>query len=80
MTAPDIDDLDAFNAALARRPVRETPYLPSSTVVNGRFAIRPCFINSRTEVEHVDAFADAVTAIGDDLRLDLNATLSGRTP
>jgi aromatic-L-amino-acid/L-tryptophan decarboxylase len=78
--APDIDDLDAFNAALARRLVRETPYLPSSTVVNGRFAIRPCFINSRTEVEHVDAFADAVTALGDDLRLDLDAPLSGRIP
>ena len=26
------------------------------------------------------AYADAVTAIGDDLRLNLNATLSGRTP
>jgi aromatic-L-amino-acid/L-tryptophan decarboxylase len=60
-------DLDALNAALLRRLVRETPYLPSSTVVGGRFAIRPCFINSRTRPEDVDGFVDAVVALGDEL-------------
>jgi aromatic-L-amino-acid decarboxylase len=67
--ADGIDDLDAFNAALFRRLVQETPYLPSSTVVNGAFAIRPCFINPRTEQEHVDSLVEAVIAIGDDLRV-----------
>lgn len=66
--APDVDDLDALNVAIARRLIRETPYLPSSTVVGGRFAIRPCFINARTELEHVDAFVDAVVELGDELR------------
>jgi aromatic-L-amino-acid decarboxylase len=78
--APEIDDLDSFNAELARRLVRETPYLPSSTLVNGRFAIRPCFINSRTEIEHVDGLAEAVAAIGDELRRNLDAGLPGRIP
>jgi aromatic-L-amino-acid decarboxylase len=66
--APDVDDLDALNAALVRRLVRETPYLPSSTVVGGRYAIRPCFINARTELHHVDGFVDTVLRLGDELR------------
>jgi hypothetical protein len=49
--------------------LQETPYLPSSTVVNGSFAIRPCFINVRTAVEHVEGFCDAVVRIGDELAL-----------
>jgi aromatic-L-amino-acid decarboxylase len=65
--AGTIVDLDAFNAALFRRLVQETPYLPSSTVVDGSFAIRPCFINARTALEHVDGFCDAVCRIGDEL-------------
>jgi aromatic-L-amino-acid decarboxylase len=65
--AGDIDDLDALNAALLRRLRSETPYLPSSTVVNGSFAIRPCFINARTELKHVDGFCDAVARIGNEL-------------
>ena len=65
----DVDDLDAFNAALFRRLVQETDYLPSSTVVNGKYAIRPCFINSRTEQEHVDGLVEAVTTIGNELAL-----------
>jgi aromatic-L-amino-acid/L-tryptophan decarboxylase len=64
-----IEDLNGFNAALFRRLVQETPYLPSSTLVNGRFAIRPCFINPRTQKEHVDGLVDAVVAIGDELRV-----------
>jgi aromatic-L-amino-acid decarboxylase len=62
-----VADLDALNAALLRRLIRETPYLPSSTLVNGRFALRPCFINARTEPVHVDGFADAIIRIGDEL-------------
>jgi aromatic-L-amino-acid decarboxylase len=66
--ADGVDDLDGFNAALFRRLVQETPYLPTSTIVDGKFAIRPCFINPRTEQEHVDGLVEAVTAIGNELR------------
>jgi aromatic-L-amino-acid decarboxylase len=66
--ADDIDDLDAFNDALLKRLQRETPYLPSSTRVDGIYAIRPCFINARTTAEMVDGFAAAAVRLGDELR------------
>jgi aromatic-L-amino-acid decarboxylase len=66
--ADGVADLDAFNAALLRRLHRETPFLPSSTRVGGAFAIRPCFINSRTREEHVDGFVRALVAVGDAMR------------
>lgn len=60
------DRLDALNARIHRRLVRQTPYLPSTTIVNGAFAIRPCFINPRTTWEMVEGFVDAVVRIGDE--------------
>lgn len=65
--AQGIADLNAFNSALLRRLVRETPYLPSSTIVDGQFVIRPCFINARTRLEHVSGFVDAVAGLGDEM-------------
>ena len=62
-----LDDLDHFNATLFRRLVQETPFLPSATVVNGKYGLRPCFINGRTSIEHVDGFIDAVLRLGDEL-------------
>jgi len=66
--APDIEDLDAFNSRLLRRLVRETDHVPSSTVVNGVFAIRPCFLSARTTHADVEDLVEAVITIGDDLR------------
>lgn len=65
--ADGIDDLDAFNDALLKRLQRETPYLPSSTRVDGAYAIRPCFINARTTPDMVDGFAAAAVRLGDEL-------------
>ena len=62
-----VSDLDALNEQLHRRLLRETRYLPSATVVNGSFGLRPCFINPRTTSEHVDGLAEAVVRLGDDL-------------
>jgi aromatic-L-amino-acid/L-tryptophan decarboxylase len=66
----DKADLDRLNARIHRRLVRETPYLPSTTVVNGAFAIRPCFINARTTWEMVRAFVDEIIRIGDEETAD----------
>jgi aromatic-L-amino-acid decarboxylase len=63
----DVPDLDKLNAAVLRRLHLETPYLPSSTRVKGVLVLRPCFINPRTPPDMVDAFAEAVVAIGDEL-------------
>ena len=62
-----VADLDGLNEQVHRRLLRETPYLPSVTVVNGSFGIRPCFINPRTTSEHVDGLAQAVERLGDEL-------------
>ncbi|MGH3735783.1 MAG: pyridoxal phosphate-dependent decarboxylase family protein [Micromonosporaceae bacterium] len=58
---------DAVNRAILRQLTGSTATVPSSTVVDGRLAIRPCFINPHTELAHVDALVDNVIAIGDDL-------------
>jgi aromatic-L-amino-acid decarboxylase len=59
-----IDDLDSFNHELLLRVRRTSRYTISSTVVNGSFAIRPCYINARTTREHVAELMDTVVATG----------------
>jgi aromatic-L-amino-acid decarboxylase len=66
-THPAVGDLDDLNARLLQRLHAETSYVPSSTRVGGRYALRPCFINARTRDEDVDGFVDAVAAMGDAL-------------
>jgi hypothetical protein len=46
---------------------RTTRSIPSSTVVAGHLAIRPCFINPHTQLADVDALVDHVITIGDEL-------------
>ena len=58
---------DAVNAEILLRLRRATRSIPSSTVVAGHLAIRPCFINPRTRLADVDALVDHVTTIGDEL-------------
>jgi aromatic-L-amino-acid/L-tryptophan decarboxylase len=60
-------DVEAVNAEILRRLHGTTAFIPSSTRVRGRFALRPCFINPRTTPDLVDAFVAAVVAIGDEV-------------
>lgn len=71
--APAGSDPDEFNQRLLRRLLRETDFMPSSTIVNGRYAIRPCFINVRTTTAHVDAFLDTVLRIGAELMSEVES-------
>ncbi len=41
--------------------------VPSQTILDGRFAIRVCVTNHRSELSDFDALVDAVVAIGDEL-------------
>lgn len=61
---PAIPDLNAFNRALFRRLLLENEHLPSTTTVNGCYAIRPCFIGARTVWPHADQLVDAVLRLG----------------
>jgi aromatic-L-amino-acid decarboxylase len=60
-------DVDDLNRRILDRLRRETPTVPSSTMLDGRFAIRPCFINPRTTEREVAALVDAVIRFGDEL-------------
>lgn len=60
-------DLDALNTRILERLRRETPFITSTTTVDGAVAIRPCFINPRTTQRDVDGLVDAVIRLGDEL-------------
>lgn len=60
-------DANEVNRAILDRLRRETTVAPSSTVLDGRFAIRPCFINPRTTEREVAELVDAVVRLGDAL-------------
>jgi len=64
--------LDDLNAEIARRLRVHTPHVPSTTRVDGKLAIRPCYINPRTSLAEVDGLADQVREIGDALSSDLD--------
>jgi aromatic-L-amino-acid decarboxylase len=65
--APGVDDLDRLNQRLFRRLIRENEYLPSTTRVDGKLALRPCFLGARTQSDQVDGLLRAVLRIGADL-------------
>ena len=59
-----IDDLDELNRNIHRQLIHNSRNMPSTTQVNGKLAIRPCFIGARTGWEHVDALLAEVREIG----------------
>jgi len=63
----DGTDGDALNQRILERLRRETPFIPTSTVVGGVAAIRPCFINPRTTEREVRGLVDTVVQFGDEL-------------
>jgi aromatic-L-amino-acid decarboxylase len=68
-TAPDVRDLDALNERLHRRLTQENRHMPSTTRVDGRLALRPCFVGARTELSHAQALVSDVLRIGGELVL-----------
>lgn len=73
----DPERLDDLNADILTELRREGRSIPSSTRVDGAFAIRACFINPRNDREHVDMLVDDVLRLG--RRLDADGT-SARMP
>ena len=64
----DVDArLDELNAEVLRGLRRRGRSLPSSTRVDGRYAIRACFINPRTTLDEADVLVDEVLAVGREL-------------
>jgi aromatic-L-amino-acid decarboxylase len=65
-----IQDLDRLNRQLHRRLVRENRNLPSTTQVNGKLALRPCFIGARATLAQADSLVEDVLRIGAELARD----------
>jgi aromatic-L-amino-acid decarboxylase len=65
--SPEIPDLDQFNQKLHRRLVRENEFMPSTTRVQGRLALRPCYVGARADHAQVDGLLEAVLRIGQEL-------------
>ena len=60
-------ELEELNQEIARRLRAESKYVPSTTRVNGKLALRPCYINPRTTGTEVDGLAARVRQLGDEL-------------
>ena len=71
--SPEVPNLNRLNQNLHRRLVRENRSLPSTTQVNGKLALRPCFLGARTEVTHADELLADVLRIGAELVSELVA-------
>jgi aromatic-L-amino-acid/L-tryptophan decarboxylase len=65
--SPDVADLDRLNQQLHRRLIRENRNMPSTTRVDGKLALRPCFVGARSEMQHADSLVDDVLRLGDEL-------------
>ncbi len=59
--------LDALNEAVLHGIRARGRVVTSSTVVGGRLALRPCFVNPRTTLADADALVDEVLAVGREL-------------
>ena len=57
-------DLDGLNRALLTDLQLSGEAFVTSTVLDGRFVLRACFVNPGTMTQDVDAIVDAVTEIG----------------
>ena len=65
--AEGIDDLNEFNRQVYRAIVRKGLCIPSTAMVEGQFAIRPCFIGARTTQKHAEELLADVLEFGHQL-------------
>lgn len=60
-------DLNDLNRRVHRALVRHGENIPSTALINGKLAIRPCFIGARTIMQHAHSLVEEVIATGDRL-------------
>lgn len=59
-----VADLDQLNRSIHRELIYNSRHLPSTTQINGRLVIRPCFIGARTGWQQADGLLAEVREIG----------------
>jgi hypothetical protein len=60
-------DAATLGRSSSRHAGRAGRNIPSTALIGGVRAIRPCFVGARTETSHADALVDEVIARGDRL-------------
>jgi glutamate/tyrosine decarboxylase-like PLP-dependent enzyme len=65
--------LDRLNRALLARLHAEGGFYPSETTIGGKFALRVCIVNFRTEAADIDALVGALVRAGAELDRGLRA-------
>jgi len=65
-----IADLDTLNRSIHRQLIHNSRNMPSTTQINGKLAIRPCFIGARTRWQHVETLLEEVRETGARLAAD----------
>lgn len=60
-------DLNDLNSRIHRQLVHNNRYIPSTVMINGKLAIRPCYIGARADSDQVKGLVDEVLAIGNQL-------------
>lgn len=59
--------VDELNRRLMERLQYSGRVYPSNAVVDGRFVLRACIVNFRSEAEHIEALVDLAVVHGDEL-------------
>ena len=62
-----IEDLNEFNQQIHRQLLQNARNIPSTTLINGKLVIRPCFVGARTTEHHARDLLDEVIATGNQL-------------
>ena len=60
-------DVDALNQRIMERLQYSGRVYPSNAVVDGRFVLRACIVNYRSEAEDIEALVDLTVRFGDEL-------------
>ncbi|NOQ15291.1 MAG: aminotransferase class V-fold PLP-dependent enzyme [Methyloprofundus sp.] len=60
-------NLNDLNRKIHRQLVQNAHNIPSTTIINGKLVIRPCFVGARTTEQHARELVDEVIATGDKL-------------
>lgn len=64
------EELNSLNTELLLRLQERGIAVPSSTMLNGKFALRVCIVNHRTRMSDMDDLAEAVAKMGDEIKAE----------
>ncbi|RDV28201.1 aminotransferase class V-fold PLP-dependent enzyme [Alteromonas aestuariivivens] len=59
-----VEDLNGLNRQIHQRMLERGKAMPSTTMVNGKLAIRPCFVGARSHQQHAMELAEEVLVVG----------------